>query len=86
MVSTSSQITSGGTQDITYDRVEVNEGNGYSSATGRFTAPVGGTYLVYTSTGKFRFYMKSYQSLDRNAIETVLMLCVAVSRNLKAVI
>ncbi len=37
--------------NILYDDVPVNIGGGYSAATGSFTAPVGGTYLVYQSSG-----------------------------------
>ena len=45
------QVNSGNEQNIIYDKVEINEGNGYNVANGRFKAPYGGTYLIYISAG-----------------------------------
>jgi len=39
----------GGTGTIVFDTVYVNIGGHYSTSTGRFTAPVDGSYLFYTS-------------------------------------
>ena len=34
-----------------YDKVNLNDGNGYNKATGKFTAPSSGLYVFHVSTG-----------------------------------
>jgi hypothetical protein len=38
-----------GSGDIIFTQTDFNVGNGYNTSNGRFTAPVGGTYLFYTT-------------------------------------
>lgn len=38
-------------QTIVYDQVDLNLGNGYNKANGKFTAPTNGTYVFHVSTG-----------------------------------
>jgi hypothetical protein len=37
-----------------YDVVNLNDGNGYTKATGTFTAPSSGLYVFHVSTGVYR--------------------------------
>jgi hypothetical protein len=49
---------------ITFENIKINKGNGYSTSTNQFTAPVNGTYFIYfdgltqdkVSDGNLRFY------------------------------
>ncbi|XP_053399483.1 complement C1q tumor necrosis factor-related protein 3-like [Mercenaria mercenaria] len=46
---THSVLHAGAHQNIVFDHVETNKGNGYSPHHGVFTAPVSGLYVFYTS-------------------------------------
>ena len=53
-----------GTNPVIFSKVDLNIGNGYSTTTGRFTAPVAGTYFVTWSfltanaNDTYRFYLR----------------------------
>lgn len=38
-------------QTIVYDQVDLNLGNGYNKANGKFTTPMNGTYVFHIATG-----------------------------------
>ena len=50
--------------NLIFDNVEVNQGSAYNPATGEFTVPYAGTYLIYASAGKV-FTLKVKQKTPR---------------------